>query len=355
MLLKRDRVILVGTARSGTTWLGRMMSLAEGVSYVAEPDNLGDPFTGPGHPGYPPFPVLVPDARPPQWEALWDMTFAGRLPMAGIGVSAGRLLMGIPRGVRDPLLRTTAAVIARLPRNRKTVLVKSIFAHFSIDWIAHRYRPSIVVSQRGPLNVVSSWLMMGMPLFDLETRPEIQRLVHRLELPVPPTRESLAARTAWCIGMLNATLGEALDRNPEWVLVTHETICSDPPGQIRALFDSVGLPWSEGVQRAIAESNRDEADHAVSPVAIDALREGPVEKKEAAAVQDQLRRWRGRLEDTHRRANQEPDRWRSRLSPPELDEVRAVLAAFPRGGWVREPAARAAVATPTGGGRAAGG
>jgi hypothetical protein len=302
-----DRILIAGTARSGTSWCGRVLARAEGVRYYHEPDNVDADTSRPelaGRRGFGPYP-FVDATNEAAFAPLWDAVWSGRLPrMRGWKLRAGRAALRMPRAVRDPLTRRYASVASRLPGGPKRTVVKSIYSAFAVEWLVARYQPRVIAVQRNPLNVVSSWRQLGLHGFDLGERPAVrERVLDRLGLRPPSPLLSELGRLAWAVGLLTTVLGEAAARHPEWLLLTHEDLCVDPPARFREVFDRLGLPWSAEVARFLAESDRPG--------------EGFVEVRVAA---------------------EQPDRWRKRLSDAEVDEVSEVLRAFPQRGWLRAPA-----------------
>ena len=304
------RVLLIGVARSGTSWLGQALGRAQGVRFYYEPDNIDADPTGArraGGLGFGPYPMISPGETSTPFASVWDMAFAGRLPPMERGplLLAGRLAMRVPRSARDPMVRAAVALAARLPTRSEYTVVKSIYATFCLDWLLERYQPRVIALQRDPRNVVSSWRQLKIPLFDLTTRPAIiERYLEPLGIEQLPPGASELTRIALTVGILTHALGEALDKHPDWRLVTHEDLCRDPVVEIRGVFDDLGLVWTDDVERFLHTSNR--PGEGLQPVRV---------------------------------TTEQPHRWRKRLSSAEVDEIVGVLRQFPRQGWVRAPAA----------------
>jgi len=307
---RSDRLVLVGVARSGTSWLGHALGRARDVRFYYEPDNVdADPtaVATAGRRGFGPYPVIDGDADAGQFAPLWDLVFSGRLPFALRERRrlrpAAQIALRLPRSMRDPLVRTAAALSARMPGRTENIVVKTIYATFSLEWLIARYQPQVIAMQRNPLNVISSWRELHIPLFDLATRPAIvSRYVEPLGIASPSDSASEVARIAWHVGLLTHVIAEALERHPEWCFVTHEDLCQDPATTIRAVCERVGLEWTDDVDRFLKESNR--PGEGLAPVRV---------------------------------ATEEPTRWRERLSAQEIAEIEAVLGEFPTRGWVRPP------------------
>ena len=308
---RADRLLLLGVARSGTRWLATTLGHTERSRLVKEPDKVDADRAGSGHSrlGFGAYPVLDRGDPAPHYRALWDLAFSARVPnRAGWKRSAARVALHLPRRVRDPLLRRTAQAISSLPGRPAHVVVKSIYAQFAAEWLVDVYQPRVIVIQRDPLNVISSWAELGVHGFDLLERPSIrERHLERLGIaPLRPGASQLQSIST-CVGLLCTMLGEHLDRHPEWLLVTHEELCIDPERAIRAVADWAGLTWTEETARFLNESNRAGTGFSHERVTRD-----------------------------------QPDRWRARLNDAQVAEIEAVLAQFPSHGWVRPPDRRPA-------------
>lgn len=304
---RADRVLLTGVARSGTSWLIRAMAATPGTRHYYEPDNVDADPTGArpsSHSGFGPYPTISPGDRGGPYRPLWNTVFAGRLPpRRGVKLTAARAALKLPRPIREPLIRTSSRVLTALPGGPERTAVKTIYAAFCLDWLVEEYNPRVVVLQRHPLNVVSSWRELQIPGFDLTSRPSLlARYRDRFDGDPLPADASELARIAWQVGLLSTAIGDSLDRHPGWLLVNHEELCADPISRIRGVCDGIGMPWSSDVERFLNESNR--PGEGLKPIRV---------------------------------TSEQPNRWRGRLSDAEVEEIVGVLDRFPRHGWVREP------------------
>jgi hypothetical protein len=257
------RILVVGTERSGTTWIGRTLAAGEGCSYVHEPDN---PDATPaaehaeGHLGL--YPVLLPGERHASYEADWDLAFAGGWPRNRLTVAAGRSLRRLPRTARKPVVHAGTALLRKLRPRPPVVVVKSVHSMFCLRWLADRYRPQVVVVRRNPLATVASLVTLGTTdshlekLYRLYADPVVGReVVGRLGLPPPPRSLGLVEKCAWWVGLEDAALVSAV--LPGWRVVVHEDLCRDPAGRFADLFAALGLQWGPAVPRFLAASDRE--------------------------------------------------------------------------------------------------
>lgn len=303
--VRKERILVVGTARSGTSWLAKAIGHADNTQHLPEPDNIDTEHAGrpAGYLGFGAYPMLEPGDTPPSLTALWDFVFSGRIPAGrGLQLKAGRRFVQLPRGIRDPLFKLATTATSRLPGGPAHRVVKSIFIMFSLDWMLDRYHPQVVLIQRNPRNTVSSWMQLNIPSFDLATRPLIrERYLDRLGIAAPESSEQLHV-AAWTVGLLTTVIAEGAARHPEWPLYTHEDLCVEPRVKLREVCDRVGLTWGARADRYLEESNR--PGEGLRPVRV---------------------------------TSEQPDRWKKRLTTDQVSEIDDVLSRFPTRGWIREP------------------
>lgn len=322
------RVLIVSSPRSGSTWTLRALSCAEGASFVREPDNVDTQASvnaAVTRLGFGPYPVLEAGQPAPQYAALWDLAFQGRRALRlrrGWGRRMARAAFRLPRPVRDPLLAMATRGLGVVAPRRSHVVVSSVMAHFSVEWIHARFGPRVVVLQRDPLNIASSWLRLDVNAYDVHTRPAIvDRHLRPLGVEPPPQGASNTTLVGWWIGALATQLGSLLERHPDWILATHEDLCEAAEERFGDLYQRLDLTWTSETETYLREGGY-----------IEPLFRGGGNTFAASAGDD--------AEATRVRREQ-VDAWRTRLTPDQLAELRGVLATFPNGGWVRPRATRA--------------
>lgn len=308
------RILVIGPPRSGTTWVEQVLGRAVGARVVHEPDNeTCNPFALRAKTALGRFPVLTPsDAAPPAYFDLWSRAFEGVSRAATARWLTAKALL---RTADDDLdaafdqrrhrfsarLRVISALASLPPASLAEqpgdppVLVKSVHASLAAEWVAARWRPRVVVVLRNPLNVVGSHVALGWGPSGLDSHPRLhQGPAWPTGVPAVDPDASPLRRLAWQIGLFMSALEAAARRNPGWLVVSHEDLCADPGTGFQALCRALGVPWTDEAAEFLADSDRP-----------------------------------GTGLETRRVAAEQPSNWSRHLSPAQVDEVLAVLSAFP--------------------------
>jgi hypothetical protein len=263
---------------------------------VSEPDNFSvDPFAGIAKLGLGFYPALAPGQDAHRYGALWDLAFSGGWPDSP---RVARALSVAGRLPRTPRIAATTAVARRCARRQPPpphIVVKSVYAAFSVEWIVDRCRPSVVLIRRHPLNVLSSWLQLEVPPYPIEGHPVVHaRVLEPLGISAPATGASRFERVVWTIAVLSTALDQAAANNPDWLVIEHERLCESPLDGFRHLFEGLGLDFAGEAHAHVLASNR------------------PGERYE-----------------TTRNSRDLPEAWRRRLTPAQVSEAGRVLEPFP--------------------------
>ncbi|MDA8195661.1 MAG: sulfotransferase domain-containing protein [Actinomycetota bacterium] len=303
-----DRILIASISRTGSTWLVNALANTPGTRSWPEPDGIGtslDATEKYGSTGFRPYPILKAGDDGGVYRALWDIVFKSAVSekMASTVEPMLKPFLKLPKPILEPLVRAGGKALTMLPSRAERNLVKTVYGCFALDWFVDVYDPRVIVTQRHPLSVIASWRDVGIPQYDLITRPEFQEAYSDWYEGNPPSeRDSNMTRIAWIVGFLTTVMSDAYDRHPEWLLVNHEDMCIDPVRKFKALCNVVGIPWSDKVADYLTKSNR------------------PGEGLKPERI-----------------TSEQVDKWRSILTENEVREAVEVLMRFPNKGWIRRP------------------
>ena len=284
-------ILVTGTHRSGTTWIGKMLAANPSTAYISEPLNV---LHRPG----------IFRLQMDRWyQYICEQNDSEYLSafneLLEYEYHFWQELRSI-RSLKDFLRmgRDFRTFYYGLEEGRRT-LIKDPFAVFSTPWFARKLNFKVVIAVRHPLAFVSSLKRLNWP-FDFQDLLD-QPLLMRDHLE--PFRSQMeSAKSEDVIGQ-SALLWMLIYRvvhadhelNPDLMLVRHEDISRDPINGFRDLYTSLGLDYTSHVQKIILNSSSSENPKELSR-----------EKKHEVKLDS--------------RAN--VDNWKKRLTDEEINRVR---------------------------------
>lgn len=270
-------IYLVGVARSGTTWIGSILSTAMGVKYFVEPFN----------------PIKMPEARPyfnrylrggdrdEDFARYCGKAFAGNLNQPHVNQALG----GIYR---------------KLPWWPARVLVKDVHCFLSLEWIHHNITPNIVIVLRHPCGVADSRFRLWGE-HQLSWNEKIMAQPGVMNDYLQPFESTIdKAQGFWQrIGMFWGAfyyiMLEQQRRHPEWIVIQHEELCRDPIGQYRQLFEQLNIKWTAKTDYFLKASTTRNSKKAFIPKRI---------------------------------SEKEPDKWKNNLNPQQIEQIMEFVRPF---------------------------
>jgi hypothetical protein len=303
------RILVVGPARSGTSWVTATLGTTPGAAFLNEPDHpRHSAFALRASVGVGFAPVLGPDDPGPRHlRRLWDTAFGAPVHyVRGQQRVAAWLQKDVDEDERsrmsrvdDPKVSTrlrlagALAVPRHLPHETRHRVVKSVRAHNMVEWIVANWHPTVVVCRRHPLDVVASRMDLVDRVPIGEVAPEMRSEArHRYGVEIPAVNDDVAV-LAWRVGVQMSELDELLVTHPQFHAVDHEAMCADPVGRFHALADTLGLDWSAENEAVLQASNRSGTGYELQRIQADLpgawrRRLSPEDARTAAAVSAQL-------------------------------------------------------------------
>jgi sulfotransferase family protein len=283
-------ILVTGTHRSGTTWVGKMLAADGLTAYISEPLNVLH------RPGV--FRVKVKhwyqyvceengDEYLPAFQELLEFDYHLWDEIRSLRSRRDFLRMG-----RDFLIFYNG-----LMRGQRALL-KDPFAVFSMPWFAKHLKCKVVVTVRHPAAFASSLKRLNWP-FDFQDLLD-QPLLMRDQLePYRDEMESIQpddviGQAALLWKMIYCSVHAIHERNPDFIVLRHEDLSRDPVTGYRNLYQLLDLEFTSRVEKTILSSSSSE---------------NPVESSRKKIHEFKL----------DSRAN--IDIWKKRLSVQEIDRI----------------------------------
>ncbi len=244
-------ILLTGSHRSGSTWVGQMIAASPSIAYIHEPFNIKHP---PGICGaeFNYWFTYVCNNNESQYYQHIKNTLGFRYQVSKeIKVRSGlRSYMGMLKE------------LFRFSKNRflnKRPLMKDPIAVFSADWLADRFNMDVIVLIRHPAAFAGSlkkanWkhpfdhflkqpLLMKDHLAEFE--PEIKEFANHDKSTIEQ------ATLLW--NLIYHMILHYKKSHPDWIFVKHENISANPISEFEMIFRKLNLEFTPKVQRIIGE------------------------------------------------------------------------------------------------------
>lgn len=255
-------IYVTGAPRSGTTFVGKILSAPLTVDYIHEPFNPDCSMPG-IHQRY----LYV---RPGSAAAIQLRQVVEPLFRYDTRLKTGyfrndrlwRKLVKFVVGSRGPFYLR----LAKLNVFRRAAIIKDPVGCLLTEFLAAEFPVRPVVLVRHPAAFVASVRKLKWPneLPDLTSQPAlVADYLAGDPLLSNPENEDPVVATALLWRALNRVILDQAARHPEWILVTLEELSRDPLHWFRRTYAMLDLPWSPRierlVQRSTAAGNRTEA------------------------------------------------------------------------------------------------
>ncbi len=293
---KQPPILVTGAHRSGTTFVGKMLSIRSDIGYVHEPFN-GEH----GLEGFDRYFLYLREGLPcePAYAASIANLLAGQAVYKLAPPRTGAPLRTILR----PTLRSKENLQYMLstkdPRVRR-LLIKDPIACLSSEYLHRKFAMDVVIIVRHPAAFVSSLRRMDWRITFSEflSQPALMD-DHMAAILSGHDLDSLSevekAALMWtCLYSAMTTFAR---RNPRMITVRHEDLSYDPIAEFQRVYEGLGIDFSSACRRKIEAFTK-----ATNPVA-------PVE---------------GDVHTLRRDSRANVHRWKEILEEAEIERIRSL-------------------------------
>ncbi|NNE14190.1 MAG: sulfotransferase [Saprospiraceae bacterium] len=240
-------ILVTGSHRSGSTWVGRMLSLPSKVRYIQEPFNLNEPYKNKPLTYWFEYVSNADDSQRQQAFYTYINNFIG-IP---INMLSSQLVSAVLSGTLKSHL---GKIKERLTRR---YLIKDPLALFSAEWMAQKFDMEVVVVIRHPAAFVASlkkqlWyhdfshftdqrLLMSEVLSNFKT--EIKR--------IEQAEADIIEHGILLWNLIHYRIKSYQDDQNGWHFVRHEDLSSDPIVAFKKLYKTLRMDFSADVETAI--------------------------------------------------------------------------------------------------------
>jgi hypothetical protein len=290
-MMKNQPILVTGAHRSGTTWVGKMLSANRRAAYISEPLNVLHRRGVYGAEVKHWYQYITAENEAeylPAFEQMLNFRYHLLTELGALRTQKDFLRMG-----RD----LSIFVNGRL--NQQAALIKDPFAVFSTPWFAQKLNCKVVITVRHPGGFASSLKRLNwqFDFRDLLQQPLLMRdhlSADRAEMESMAV-DDIVGQSALLWRIIYRAVHASRSLFPNFHIVRHEDLSLDPVAGYKLLYQSLGLTFDEKVQAIILNASSAENPSELS-------------KKKVHSV---------KLDS---RANM--DNWKKRLTADEITRIR---------------------------------
>ncbi|MCB9111203.1 MAG: sulfotransferase domain-containing protein [Anaerolineales bacterium] len=244
-------ILVTGSHRSGTTWVGRMLAANTDTAYISEPLNVLH------RPGIYRVPVkywytYITEENEadylPAFHQLLNFEYHTWLEIKSL------------RSVRDFMrMGRDFHTFFNGSMHGQRALIKDPFAVFSSPWFAQKLNCKVVITARHPGGFASSLKRLGwnfdfnnflnQPLFMRDHLEADRAAMESMD------KNDIVGQSALLWKFIYRFVHGTRERFPDFEVVRHEDLSRDPLGGYEALYKKLGLDFTDYVKETILNSS----------------------------------------------------------------------------------------------------
>jgi hypothetical protein len=255
----KNPILVTGSHRSGTTWVGKMLALPARVVYIHEPFNLNctDKWFKTNFENW--FTYVT-----NQNEQLYYNEIKKIIEL---------------RYELEPVIKVdgdwkrASVILKRYMRflyhrwSGHTPLLKDPIAVFSAEWLYQRFDAKVVIMIRHPAAFAGSLKKTGWShpfthflnqhnLMEDYLEPFYNQIVDYAQSPPDIIDQAILL---WRI--IYSVVRKYRERHEDWIFLRHEDISREPIDQFAKLYNTLGLRYSPSIQETILDHTLNKVDH----------------------------------------------------------------------------------------------
>lgn len=252
-------ILVTGSHRSGTTWVGKTLAQDPNLVYIQEPFNVNYPQPLAGfEPDY--WYKYVHDSDKAIIRSALQRVFELKYP----------LRVNLQKSASLTEKRHAVAETVRFTVRRwrgLTPLMKDPLALLSAPWIAKTFGVAVLVMIRHPAAFSGSlkkkdWAFPFDDLLSQTVLMEEKLSGYRSEIKHFVRHEQdIVDQAALLWKILYDIVSDYREHHPDWIFVRHEDLARSPVEEFGKLFDSLELSYSDEIRNYVAYHSGKKASH----------------------------------------------------------------------------------------------
>lgn len=247
-------ILVTGSHRSGTTWVGNCIAASKAVKYIQEPFNIEHNPLGYKNPFRRWFQHV---------NELNEKEFAAELDKLILGKPEVSDYISKHNSFKSNMKALLSYLSAKKNRyDTKRPLLKDPIAFFSAEWIHSRYNSQNVVVIRHPAAFISSlklknWQFNFNDFYNQKSLmstylPKFEAEIRKAAIN---TNLDIIDKGILLWNCIHHTVLGYQKEFPDWLYITHEQLSHSPTQEFEKIYDQLGLEYTRKCKEAIELSS----------------------------------------------------------------------------------------------------
>lgn len=292
-MIPKKLLLVTGSPRSGTTWVGRMIAQSPSVQYIHEPFNISSQFCACG-------------VKLNYWfyyiSKINEKTFFEHIEHSIKSPFSLYNLLNLKTELRiTRRFRLLSNYIMSLFTSK--TIIKDPNALFSAEWLAEAFNMDVVVIIRHPAAIVSSYkkLNWGHPFSHFTKQPLLmEEHLNPFEAEIidfATNQRHMIDQAALLWKLIYHVVLKYQNRHRNWIFMRHEDLARDPLRGFQKIFDKVNLKFSDRIKRRINEYSKNVASIKIDdPYAIKRNSKSTISEWKFRLTENEIKKVRDRVE-----------------------------------------------------------
>jgi hypothetical protein len=250
-LSSKKPILITGSHRSGSTWVGKILATSPSVRYIPEPFNINHPRCRCGCKFNVWYQYISQDNEAIFYDHLKHTL--GLYYNFWVDIK----IENTPHFTLNRLIKSSKLLLRNILGIRP--IVKDPIAFFSAEWLAKKFNMDVVVLIRHPAAFASSLKRLNwkFPFSHFLEQPllmkdYLQPFEDEIKKHAAQEHDIIEqASLLWKI--IHYWIGEHQKHHSDWIFIRHEDISRDPLGIFNKLFMQLNLNYTEKSEKFIKE------------------------------------------------------------------------------------------------------
>ncbi len=248
--MENKPILVTGAHRSGTTWVGKILSLYPTITYIEEPFNYQYGILSRKNLIKIPFPYITDKNGNKYFNALKRILYFDNLHSE----YAPHHIYS--KGVSTLFALRRILYFRFFSSQQIRALNKDPLALFAAEWLEKAFNMKVVITIRHPAGFASSlkrlnWRFDFKPF--LQQKELMEDYLGPFEEEMRMPNKDIIYESALLWKCLYYVVDKYRQRHPDWIFIRHEDLCRNPVKEFGNLYNRLKLPFSYKIREKIKE------------------------------------------------------------------------------------------------------